>query len=264
MTTTSTLPALSTSKSSDSTTNTTSNALTVPGGQQNDFAALLKERSRQRKDREDAAVAALRVQVQRLEAALQAETKRRVAVTQQLKETARGEWERIEASLQQQYRDLAEQSDTRWLSLEDRLSLLEEKWKQDVLSGEKHIAETAEMMESRLKEIELQAEQDKESRQALYDRLTKQMEEITQNFDQKWQDEVTAREKAVGEIRQKWQDTHKDTSQRDVTDRLEKEVEQLRLALVQERMEREQHDDGLLLNLKAYSEHLQESLAGIL
>eukprot|EP00977_Amphora_coffeiformis_P003141 scaffold586_cov155-Amphora_coffeaeformis.AAC.2 len=41
----------------------TKSALALPG-QVPDFAAMLKERSRQRKDREDAAVASLRVQVQ--------------------------------------------------------------------------------------------------------------------------------------------------------------------------------------------------------
>lgn len=238
-------------------------ALTIPG-QAPDFASLLKERSRQRKDREDAAVAGLRVQVQRLEAALQAETKRRVAVTQQLKETAAGEWERIEQQLQKQYSQLAEQSESRWVSLEDRLSLLEEKWKQDVLSTEQSIAETQKTMESRLEEIELQAQQDKESRQARHDRLNNQIDEINKMFDQKWKTEAEERAKAVDEIREKWELSHKDTSHRDVTDRLEKEVEQLRLALVQERMDRERHDEGLLQNLQAYSEHLQESLAGIL
>uniref|UniRef100_A0A7S3P3X7 Uncharacterized protein n=1 Tax=Amphora coffeiformis TaxID=265554 RepID=A0A7S3P3X7_9STRA len=241
----------------------TKSALALPG-QVPDFAAMLKERSRQRKDREDAAVASLRVQVQRLEAALQAETKRRVAVTQQLKQTAQGEWERIEENLQKQYRDLAEQSDSRWVSLEDRLSLLEDKWKQDVLTSEKSIAETAKTIESRLEDIELQAQQDKESRQALNDRLTNQIREISEMFDRKWNDEAEAREKAVGELREKWEATHHDTSERNVTDRLEQEVEQLRVALVQERMEREQHDDGLLQNLQAYSDHLEESLAGIL
>ena len=244
---------------------TTTTALAMPGGDAPDlFAAKLKERAQQRKDREDAAVAGLRVQVQRLEAALQAETKRRVAVTQQLKETAKGEWERIEETLQQQYRNLAEQSDARWVSLEDRLSLLEEKWKEDVLSAEQSIVETAKTMESRLEDIELQAQQDKESRQALNDRLSHQLDEITKMFDQKWSEEVEARETAVNGIKEKWEMNHKDTSQRDITARLEQEVEQLRVALVQERMDREQHDDGLLQNLQAYSDHLQESLAGIL
>lgn len=255
--------SMTTTSATHSDDKSTKSALTIPG-QVPDFAAMLKERSRQRKDREDAAVAGLRVQVQRLEAALQAETKRRVAVTQQLKETAKGEWERIEENLQRQYRDLAEQSDTRWVSLEDRLSLLEEKWKQDVLTSEKNIAETSKTIESRLEDIELQAQQDKESRQALHDRLANQIREISEMFDRKWKDEADARNKAVGELREKWEAAHHDTSERNVTDRLEKEVEQLRLALVQERMEREKHDDGLLQNLQAYSDHLQESLAGIL
>lgn len=238
-------------------------ALAVPG-QVPDFAAMLKERSRQRKDREDAAVAGLRVQVQRLEAALQTETKRRVAVTQQLKETAKGEWERIEENLQQQYRDLAEQSDNRWVSLEDRLSLLEDKWKQDVLTSEKSIAETVNTIETRLEDIELQAQQEKESRQALNDRLMNQVTEISGMFDQKLKEETEAREKAIGELHEKWEAAHKDNAERNVTDRLEQQVEQLRVALVQERMDRENQDDSLLQTLQAYSENLQESLAGIL
>ena len=115
------------------------NALVLPGP---DFASLLKSRAQQRKDREDAAVAALRVQVSRLEAALQAETKRRIAVTQQLQTTAAGEWERVERTLQQQYQDLAQQADQRWMVLEDRLSALEEKWKTDVLAAEQATTET--------------------------------------------------------------------------------------------------------------------------
>lgn len=244
----------------------TTTALTVPGsgGETSDFASLLKERSRQRKDREDAAVAGLRVQVQRLEAALKAETKRRVAVTQQLKDSAKGEWERIEETLQKQYRDLTDQSESRWSSLEDRLSMLEEKWKQDVLGAEKNVSETTKSLEARLEEIESQSQQDKESRQALYDRLTAQMNEISEMFDRKWKDEEAARTASVQEIREKWEASHQDTSQQDITDRLEKEVEQLRLALVQERMERQQNDEGLLQNLRIHSEEVKQSVDSLM
>lgn len=242
---------------------TTNTALVVPG-ETPDFAAMLKERSRQRKDREDAAIAGLRVQVQRLEAALKAETNRRVAVTQHLKETAKGEWDRIENVLKQQYRDLADESEGRWSSLEDRLSFLEEKWKQDVLGAEHKIAETTKTLEARLEEIEAQSQHDKQSRQELYDGLTQQMNEITESFDGKWKEEGEARAKAVDEIREKWEASHKDTSQRDITTRLEKEVEQLRAALVQEKMERQQHDEGLLQNLQVHSNELQQSVAGLL
>jgi hypothetical protein len=237
----------------------TSSTTTAP-----DFAALLKERSKQRRDREDAAVAALRVQVQRLEAALQAETKRRVVVTQHLKEAARGEWERIEGNLRQQYGALANQSQGRWLSLEDRLSQLEDNWKQDVLSAEQGLTETTRALEGQLAGIEEQALQDKQGREAMQERLSGQIGSIASLMQTEWKEEETSRLQALQELHEQWETHRRENSQQDSTDRLEQEVEQLRRALVQERMERERQDDYMIQGWKDHTNSLQQGLNGIL
>jgi hypothetical protein len=199
-----------------------------------------------------------------LEAALQAETKRRVVVTQHLKEAARGEWERIEGSLREQYGALADQSQGRWLSLEDRLSQLEDNWKQDVLSAEQGLTETTQALEGQLAAIEEQALRDKQGREALQDRLSEQISSISTLMEDNWKEEETSRLQALQELHEQWETHRRENSQQDSTDRLEQEVEQLRRALVQERMEREGQDDCMIQGWKDHTNSLQQGLNGIL
>lgn len=244
-------------------------ALALPTPENDTFAALLKKRAQQRKDREDAAVAGLRVQVARLEAALQAETKRRVTLTQQLQDQATAEWERVESALRADYHALATQADHRWLALEDRLTLLEDRWKADVLAAEQATTQTAEMLETKLTEFDTQVRQTAAQREALHQEMVQKMEQLEIKLKETWDTEVEARQAAVADLQAHWEASQKkdqedNSTTQDVTSRLETDVQALRSALVQERLERQQQDEALVQSLQAYSRHLQESLAGIL
>jgi hypothetical protein len=249
-------------------TDTFAMALAVPSSE-NDFAALLQKRAKQRKDREDEAVAGLRVQVARLEAALQAETKRRVTLTQQLQDQATAEWERLEQQLTSDYHALATQADHRWLALEDRLTLLEDRWKADVLAAEQATTQTADLLESKLTEFDTQVRQATAQREALHQEMVQKLQQLEIQVKESWDTEVEARQAAVADLQAHWEASQKkdqqdDSNNRDVTARLEADVQALRSALVQERLERQQQDEALVQSLQAYSQHLQESLAGIL
>ena len=97
-----------------------------------DFARQMRERTKQRREREDAALAHLRVQVRHLEAALTAETKRRVAAVAAASEAAAEAVQQVAEEWQKTV--VSEQNETgrRLQLLEERVEKLEHVWQRDV------------------------------------------------------------------------------------------------------------------------------------
>jgi hypothetical protein len=229
----------------------------------NAFEAMMKEKSRQRKEREDAAVAALRVQVQRLQAALQAETKRRIAVTHQLShERIATEIARLEHDLRTELAAQQAQSHERYSSLEQRLTALENSWKRNVLNMEKTIAKTTKELRDTVDSLRQSATLEQATRVHREESLALQLTELQQMHEQTWQTESQQREQSVQELQhQLWQHEQERTTKVDsYQGQLQNELLALQKELSQEKLERLAQDDAICQALNRYCAKLQKTM----
>jgi hypothetical protein len=228
-----------------------------------DFRDLMRERTKQRKEREDAQLANLRVQVRRLEAALGAETKRRVqavaaaqAQAQQAVEQVAQQWK---ASLEKE----GNETNARVAMLEERLDLLEQRWEKDVQDVGTAITTRSLTWKAALEDLKAQADAERKSRLQREGRLLQRIQDVSEQYQEQWKEERHTR---VSELSNLTERVHiqEDARGAQVT-KLETSIEEalleLNSALLKEMKERESQDEELVTVLNTYTANVQQSLS---
>lgn len=245
------------------TTHETNAATSTSPAAASSFEAIMKEKSRQRKEREDAAVASLRVQVKRLEAALCAETKRRIAVTQQLsQERIQSEIMRLEHDMRNEIIAHTAHLDERYASLEHRLSSLEDAWKHNVLNMEKMIDKTSKELRETVDSLRQATVHEQATRVHKEELLLQQLTELERAHNERWNLESQQRNVTVNALQvQLHQHEQQRTQQVDsYQGQLQHELQMLQMELQQEKKERQVQDDDIVKALNRYCEKLQQTM----
>ena len=238
-------------------------ALTVPDdGDDQAFANLMRERTKQRKEREDQALAHLRVQVRRLEAALAAETKRRVAAVAALQQEAQTAIAQVAEQYQTALAQEGQVANERYLKLEQRVEALEKRWESDVVQVESAIQTKATVWKAALDDVQAQAETERKARLQREGRLMQRIEQVAEDYQEKWK---TERHDRVSEMttlteRVRVQEEARENQVRGLESRIQEALKELDTALQQEIVERQAHDQELVTALNNYTATVQSSL----
>jgi len=227
------------------------------------FAQVIRERTRQRRAQEDAAVSELRVQVTRLEAALAAESKRRVAAVQQIHQQSVTAVAEMEARLETRVQDEMARVHERLSVLEERCQQLEHQWAQDVRGVEDTVQHNSQQLKQQLAALQQSAAAEKQQRASREQRLRAQMQEISDSYQERWKQERQDRMAAIGTLQETMESVH-NSRQSDVATfegRLTRELEQLKVAMEREHRERHASDEEITDAVNRYVQQLQESLA---
>ena len=227
------------------------------------FAQILKERTRQRRAQEDAAVSAVRVQVTRLEAALAAESKRRVAALQLLHEQANQAAATMQEELQTQMKDEIQTVHTRLDRFEERLQQLETKVTHDMMALRHDIGRDTERMQAQLRTLQGQVAREEEKLHKRHGQTMEHMQTVSEEYVERWKVERQERLTAVQNLQETMQSVHSSRAQNLATfeGQLSYELEQLKLAVETESGERQTYDQEIVDGLNRYIQQLQESLA---
>jgi hypothetical protein len=227
------------------------------------FSNVLKERMKQRKEKEDAAVAHLRVQVKHLEAALTAETKRRVQAVKEVQEQAKAAVSQVTALWKESVEKEGTEMNRRLASLEERIAELEEHWKRDVSSIENNIDSKAKQWESALGELQAQAETERKSRSRREEQIMQQINDVSEKYEKSWKEERHHRVSEVGKLteRVKTQEDVRDAQVKRLEGRIQKALDDLNNALEVEVNERQTRDTEIVTALNKYTEQVQTSLS---
>jgi hypothetical protein len=250
------------------TTTTTSNIPQTPSmlvvlDDAANFAETVKQKTRQRREQEDAALASIKVQTKRLEAALTAEIKRRVDAVQQFQIKASVEIKRVEDKLLQQMQDDRAIAEDRLNALETRMAALECKWQADVNSTQQEFARTAHQLQEQIAELKSQTQNERQSRLEREEGLTQQIEQLSNEYKELWQAERQERTLEIQKLTEKSvaDDMVRVESERSVDHRISQELKELQEEITLEQQEREQADHEIVAGLNRYMETVQASLA---
>jgi len=227
------------------------------------FEEIMRNATQQRRQREDAQIGELRVTVRRLEAALTAETKRRLAAVKALQDTTQQELKELEKRLVQQLRQEQEDMDERFNKLESRIAKLEDRFETDVVTIHHDVDAKAQEIEANLQELQSTADQERQNRLQREGRLLQQLDEISTIYENRWKSERQDRISSLQILKdrvdqQDSQMTHQVSS---YESRLQQELALLQQELQQESTERQVQDEQIVAALNRYTQQLQKSLS---
>lgn len=243
--------------------NTNNTGLIVVPHNDEEFAALLRERTKQRKEREDAALAELRVHVRRLEAALTAETKRRVAAVSELQTQAKHAVDTVLVQWKESLGRESAETQERLNVLEQRLVALEERWERDVKALDGTIANKAKAWKTSLEELQSQAETERKARLQREGKILQRIQELSEQYQEQWKEERHARVAELSALtgRVHIQEDARDAQVKKLEERIHVALEGLNVALRQESTERQERDDEIVDALNKYTAQVQTSLS---
>lgn len=232
-------------------------------GEGGGFAHVIRERTRQRRAREDAAVATLKVQVSRLEAALAAESRRRVAAIAHVHECANQAASELADRLQWQHREDVTRVHDRLQRLEERMAALEARWSDSAGALQDEIHHQSRHLKLQLQSIQQAAANEIQQKQIREQRLQQQMLEVAAVYEERWQQERQDRMAAVSVLLENMDSVHSSRNMEAVTleGRLQQELQQLQRDVETEMLERHASDEEIVSALNRYTKQLQDSLA---
>jgi hypothetical protein len=230
-----------------------------------DFEEVMRQRTKMRREREDTAVAELRTQVSRLEAALAGESKRRVAAVQALKQECTSQLQATEERLLVKLAEDRNASEVRLTATESRLAALEAQWQTDIQRTEKDLDQQAGQLKGSIEKLREAQEQERASRLDREGRLLQQMEALSLKYEEQWKTERQERLDTCAVLtgRMDDQDRQRDELVHDYTDRLRGELNALQNDLQQETVDRLYQDEEIVGALNRYTSQLQKSLSYI-
>jgi hypothetical protein len=230
-----------------------------------DFEEVMRQRTKMRREREDTAVAELRTQVSRLEAALAGESKRRVAAVQALKQECTSQLHATEERLLVKLAEDRKVSEVRLMATESRLEALEAQWQTDLQRTEHDLDQQAGQLKDSIEKLREAQEQERTSRLDREGRLLKQMEELSLKYEQQWKTERQERLGACAMLTERMDDSEQKREElvHDYTDRLRGELSALQNDLQQETVDRLYQDEEIVGALNRYTAQLQKSLSFI-
>ena len=228
-----------------------------------DFARQMRERTKQRREREDAALAHLRVQVRHLEAALTAETKRRVAAVAAASEAAAEAVQQVAEEWQKTV--VSEQNETgrRLQLLEERVEKLEHVWQRDVRQLHGKIETSAESCNAKLDVLEEKMEADMKVRLQREEQLLQQVDDLSEQYQERWKKERGERKADLRELteRVQVQEDVRDAQVQALEKRFKEALDDVKMQLQVEVKEREEQDHAIVRALNKYTAKVQSSLS---
>lgn len=237
--------------------------LALPPPNTDGFAQVLKERTRQRRAQEDAAVSTLRAQVNRLESALAAESKRRVASIRSLQEQSIQTAQDLQDRLKKQMQDEISLVNNRLSRMEERMASLEQRYNQDMGALQTQMRNDSQNIHEQLQALKTQFAQEEQQRKVRHQHQLSQIQSVADDYLDRWKTERHERLTAVQQLMDTMHSVHSSREQNMATfeGQLTYELQQLEVALTNESSERQLRDQEIVTALNNYVQQLQESLA---
>jgi SF-assemblin/beta giardin len=227
------------------------------------FASVIRERTKQRRQKDAETVATLKVQVERLEKALAATCRRRVDSIQAIQNQATAAVMALEERLSAQVATDMVRVHGRLTSLEQRMAGLETRWSHNVGTLQDDLQHSSRQLAGQLQSLHQAVAQERTQATARHDRFVQQMHTVATSYDERWQQERQDRLAAILTLQETMQAVHsaRELDVATMEGQLAAELRALTAAVAQEQHERRAHDEDIVQSLNRYTRYIQESLA---
>jgi hypothetical protein len=241
-------------------------ATTIPTAYNNkdndEFAQMMRDRTKQKREKQDTALAHLRVQVRHLEAALAAETRRRCQAVATVQAAAAAAVATVADQWKLQYQDDQAETNQRMNVLEARIQELERQWQGDVRRMQSVVHSSAEQCQTTLASLQEQMDVDNKTRLQREGQVMQQLHDLGDEYASRWKTERQDRVQALHELTQRveLQENVRDAQVDALARRFQEALEDLSSALEVERQERSVEDMALVAAQNRFTAKVQSSL----
>ena len=227
------------------------------------FEEIMRKRNRNRKEREDHHIAHIKVQMNRLEYGLAAETKRRVDATTAIDELARTQVNDMEKRSREQLQQENDSLQIRLGALEDRVKTLELSWTKDANKQVESIQSKATDLGKSISQIREDQDMERKARLKREGVLLQQVEEHSKEFEDRWILERSERTRQLEQLENQMvrNEARLALEQKKYEERIETELLSLKEELAIEAVERQAQDEEIVAALNRYTQQLQHSLS---
>lgn len=229
------------------------------------FEAMMKDRSRMRKEKEEHSLAQVTIQLTAAERALTTETQRRIQSTHAIQKSCTQKIQEMEHNFE---RILNERS----LRMEERLVSVQQKVEELTTRFEEEKEAVPKDMESRGKELkeildsfQKELSEERSDRLNREGRILKQMDDHSSDIFGAIEEETNVRERISQGLQTRIEHNERLRSQSEyeLQSRIQNEMSELKVMIEEEKQARSMGDDQIIMGLNRYTQQLQSSLSVI-
>lgn len=227
------------------------------------FEALMREKTKIRKEKEEHVVAELRVCLNDMDRSLSQEIKRRLESTQTIKQECEQKIKSMEERLNNVIDERIDTVQIRFRALEQKVGDLNTRFQEEHQRIPKDIEVIGKELETMVTSLQESFTNERKDRLNREGRILKQLTLATEDLGSQWKEERFERDTKVAELHtrlQEFEDSHeKSSTQLEIF--METELQKVREELKNEITERQEDGDEIVEALNRFSSNLQNSLS---
>jgi len=228
-----------------------------------DFEERIRHYTKVRRERQETTLSELSVKVGRLEAALAAESRRRVSAVRELEKKMKEEVEQVETRISAAVHDNQVHVDERMVALEGRIADLESRWEHDVEDVRIEIDKQADSLKASIADLEEKLTAERIAQERRQGELLGQLKQVSGLYESKWTTERQERLDSANGLNHRLdaQDMVRDEQLRVFEVSITTELRLLEDELRKETEERQLQDEQIVAGLNRYINQVQKSLS---
>lgn len=229
------------------------------------FESLMKERSQQRREKEEQSLAQVMIQLTAAERALSMETQRRIDSTHAIQKSCTQKIIEMELNFQRILDERTRRMEERLASVQEKVEELSAKFEAERETVPKDMERTGQELLHMVATFQKELADERADRLNREGRILKQMDDHASDIITSIENESNEREQIAYSLRDRIATNEhlRAQNERDLQERIQSELSELRGLIDKEKQERKLEDDAIVLALNQYTKQLQGSLSVI-
>ncbi|KAL7454636.1 hypothetical protein ACHAWC_006247 [Mediolabrus comicus] len=229
------------------------------------FESLMKERSQQRREKEEQSLAQVMIQLTAAERALSMETQRRIESTHAIQKSCTQKIIEMENNFQRILDERTQRMEERLASVQEKVEELAANFEEERASVPAYMSKTGEELVNMVATFQKELVDERNDRLNREGRILKQMDDHASEIITSIEDEAKKCDEIAITLQERIETNEhlRAQNERDIQERIQNELSELRGMIDKEKQERKVEDDEIVMALNKYTKQLQGSLSVI-
>ncbi|KAL7437178.1 hypothetical protein ACHAXM_005478 [Skeletonema potamos] len=229
------------------------------------FESLMKERSAHRREKEEQSLAQVMIQLTAAERALSTETQRRIESTHAIQKSCTQKIIEMEHNFQRILDERTRRMEERLVSVQEKVEELAAKFEEERENVPAAMERTGQELLDMVSTFQQELADERNDRLNREGRILAQMDAHASEIITSIEYETNEREQIANNLQERIATNEhlRAQNERDIQDRIQKELSELRGMIDKEKQERKMEDDEIVIALNKYTKQLQSSLSVI-
>mmetsp|Transcript_6294 Transcript_6294/g.10636 ORF Transcript_6294/g.10636 Transcript_6294/m.10636 type:complete len:278 (+) Transcript_6294:76-909(+) len=229
------------------------------------FESLMKERSAHRREKEEQSLAQVMIQLTAAERALSTETQRRIESTHTIQKSCTQKIMDMEDNFQRILDERTRRMEERLVSVQEKVEELAVKFEEERETVPAAMERTGQELLDMVSTFQQELADERNDRLNREGRILAQMDTHATEIISSIEHETNQREQIANNLQERIATNEhlRAQNERDIQDRIQNELSELRGMIDKEKQERKMEDDDIVIALNEYTKQLQSSLSVI-